>query len=130
MTTANATATAPTVGPWPAILAGLIASLVGYGSSFVIVLQGLVGVGANTGEAESGLLAVGTAMGLCAVVLALRYRMPIAIAWSTPGAALLAATGPVAGGFSAAVGAFLIAGGLVVIAGLWKPLGRAVLAIP
>src|SRR5581483_3313790 len=58
------------------------------------------------------------------------YRMPIAIAWSTPGAALLAATGPVQGGFAAAVGAFLIAGGLVVIAGLWKPLGRAVLAIP
>jgi benzoate membrane transport protein len=118
------------VGPWPAILAGLIASLVGYGSSFVIVLQGLAGVGATPGEAASGLLAVGTAMGLAAIAFALRYRMPIAIAWSTPGAALLAATGPVAGGFPAAVGAFLIAGALVVIAGLWKPLGRAVLAIP
>jgi benzoate membrane transport protein len=131
--TTDATTANPTtirVGPWPAILAGLIASLVGYGSSFVIVLQGLVGVGATPGEAASGLLAVGTAMGLCAIVFALRYRMPIAIAWSTPGAALLAATGPVAGGFPAAVGAFLVAGALVVIAGLWKPLGRAVLAIP
>jgi len=130
MTTEATTAAAPSVGPWPAILAGLIASLVGYGSSFVIVLQGLVGVGATPGEAASGLLAVGTAMGLCAVVLALRYRMPIAVAWSTPGAALLAATGPVTGGFPAAVGAFLVTGALVVIAGLWKPLGRAVLAIP
>jgi benzoate membrane transport protein len=131
--TAEATTTEamqPRVGPWPAILAGLIASLVGYGSSFVIVLQGLVGVGATPGEAASGLLAVGTAMGLAAIYFALRYRMPIAVAWSTPGAALLAATGPVAGGFPAAVGAFLIAGALVVIAGLWKPLGRAVLAIP
>ena len=133
--TSEATTEAPTpltsrVGPWPAILAGLIASLVGYGSSFVIVLQGLVGVGATPGEAASGLLAVGTAMGLCAIYFALRYRMPIAVAWSTPGAALLAATGPVAGGFPAAVGAFLVAGALVVIAGLWKPLGRAVLAIP
>jgi benzoate membrane transport protein len=130
MTTEATTQPVATVGPWPAILAGLIASLVGYGSSFVIVLQGLVGVGASPGEAASGLLAVGTAMGLAAVVLALRYRMPIAVAWSTPGAALLAATGPVAGGFAAAVGAFLLAGALVVIAGLWKPLGRAVLAIP
>lgn len=120
----------PRVGPWPAILAGLIASLVGYGSSFVIVLQGLVAVGASPAESASGLLAVGTAMGLCAVVFGLRYRMPIAVAWSTPGAALLAATGPVNGGFAAAVGAFLIAGALVVIAGLWRPLGRAVLAIP
>jgi benzoate membrane transport protein len=130
MTTEATTQATRHVGPWPAILAGLIASLVGYGSSFVIVLQGLVGVGATPGEAASGLLAVGTAMGLAAIAFALRYRMPIAIAWSTPGAALLAATGPVAGGFPAAVGAFLIAGGLVVIAGLWKPLGRAVLAIP
>jgi benzoate membrane transport protein len=127
---ATTEATLPRVGPWPAILAGLIASLVGYGSSFVIVLQGLVGVGATPGEAASGLLAVGTAMGLAAIVFALRYRMPIAIAWSTPGAALLAATGPVAGGFPAAVGAFLVAGALVVLAGWWKPLGRAVLAIP
>src|SRR3569833_3117730 len=117
MTTAATTQPATQVGPWPAILAGLIASLVGYGSSFVIVLQGLVGVGASPGEAASGLLAVGTAMGLAAIVLALRYRMPIAVAWSTPGAALLAATGPVEGGFPAAVGAFLIAGALVVIAG-------------
>jgi benzoate membrane transport protein len=130
MTTEATATTINRVGPWPAILAGLIASLVGYGSSFVIVLQGLVGVGATPGEAASGLLAVGTAMGLCAIVFALRYRMPIAIAWSTPGAALLAATGPVAGGFPAAVGAFLIVGLLVVVAGLWKPLGRAVLAIP
>lgn len=118
------------VGPWPAILAGLIASAVGYGSSFAIVLQGLIGVGASPSQAASGLLAVGTMMGLAAIVFALRYRMPIAIAWSTPGAALLAATGPDPAGFPAAVGAFLVAGALVVIAGLWRPLGRAVLAIP
>lgn len=121
---------AKTVGPWPPILAGLLASVVGYGSSFAIVLQGLIGVGATAGQAESGLLALGTMMGLAAVVFGLRYRMPIAVAWSTPGAALLATTGVIEGGFAAAVGAFIIAGALVIIAGLWKPLGRAVLAIP
>jgi benzoate membrane transport protein len=36
----------------------------------------------------------------------------------------------VEGGFPAAVGAFLVAGVLVVIAGQWKPLARAVAAIP
>jgi benzoate membrane transport protein len=123
-------ATAKAVGPWPPILAGLLASVVGYGSSFAIVLQGLIGVGATPGQAESGLLALGTMMGLAAVVFGLRYRMPIAIAWSTPGAALLATTGVIEGGFAAAVGAFILAGVLVVVAGLWKPLGRAVLAIP
>src|SRR4051794_27616122 len=118
------------VGPWPPILAGLLASVVGYGSSFAIVLQGLIGVGATPGQAESGLLALGTMMGLAAVVFGLRFRMPIAVAWSTPGAALLAATGVIEGGFAAAVGAFIVAGVLVVVAGWWKPLGRAVLAIP
>jgi benzoate membrane transport protein len=34
------------------------------------------------------------------------------------------------GGFQAAVGAFLLSGALIVIAGLWRPLGRAVAAIP
>jgi benzoate membrane transport protein len=123
-------AQAKAVGPWPAILAGLLASVVGYGSSFAIVLQGLIGVGASTGQAASGLLMLGTMMGLAAVYFGLRYRMPIAIAWSTPGAALLATTGPDPAGFPAAVGAFLLAGALVVLAGFWKPLGRAVLAIP
>jgi benzoate membrane transport protein len=118
------------VGPWPAILAGLVAAAVGYGSSFAIVLQGLIGVGASVGQAASGLLMLGTMMGLAAVYFGLRYRMPIAIAWSTPGAALLATTGADPAGFPAAVGAFLIAGALVVLAGFWKPLGRAVLAIP
>src|SRR5690349_16325934 len=108
-------AQAKAVGAWPPILAGLLASVVGYGSSFAIVLQGLIGVGATTGQAESGLLALGTMMGLAAIVFGLRYRMPIAVAWSTPGAALLAATGAIEGGFAAAVGAFIVAGALVVI---------------
>jgi len=128
--TAERAITAKAVGPWPPILAGLLAAVVGYGSSFAIVLQGLIGVGATPGQAESGLLALGTMMGLAAVVFGLRFRMPIAVAWSTPGAALLAATGAIEGGFAAAVGAFIIAGALVVLSGLWKPLGRAVLAIP
>src|SRR4051794_2266274 len=100
------------VGPWPAVLAGLLAAVVGSGSSFAIVLQGLIGVGATPAQAESGLLALGTMMGLAAVVFGLKYRMPISIAWSTPGAALLAATGVAEGGFPAAVGAFIVAGAL------------------
>jgi benzoate membrane transport protein len=56
--------------------------------------------------------------------------MPVTLAWSTPGAALLVATGVPAGGFPAAVGAFLLAAGLVVAAGAWRPFGRAVSSIP
>ena len=56
--------------------------------------------------------------------------MPISVAWSTPGAALLAASAMPAGGFPEAVGAFLVCGGLILLAGLWPQLGRWVAAIP
>jgi benzoate membrane transport protein len=56
--------------------------------------------------------------------------MPISIAWSTPGAALLVTTGAPEGGFAAAVGAFLAASLLLVAAGLWRPFARAVERIP
>jgi len=56
--------------------------------------------------------------------------MPIAIAWSTPGAALLIGAGPVDGGFPAAVGAFAVCAALTVVAGLVPWLARAIAAIP
>jgi benzoate membrane transport protein len=110
--------------------AGLIAAFVGFSSAFAIVLEGLTKVGATRSEAASGLMAVSVSMGVCAIFLSLRYRMPISIAWSTPGAALLADSATPRGGFPAAVGAFLVTGVLIVLSGLWKPLGRWVAAIP
>jgi benzoate membrane transport protein len=110
--------------------AGLIAAFVGFSSAFAIVLEGLTRVGASRSEAASGLMAVSISMGICAVILSLKYRMPISIAWSTPGAALLADSATPHGGFPVAVGAFVVTGALIVVSGLWKPLGRWVVAIP
>ncbi len=117
------------VGAQP-LAAGVLAAVVGFASSFTVVLQGLRGVGADPGQAASGLTALCVLVGLTALVLALATRMPVSVAWSTPGAALLAATGAPEGGFPVAVGAFLLAAGLVVTAGLWRPFGRAIAAIP
>ena len=116
--------------PMQAISAGLLAGLVGFASSFAVVLQGFVAMGASPSQAASGLMAVSIAMGLCGVLLSLWKRMPISCAWSTPGAALMAASIMPAGGFAEAVGAFIICALLLILAGLWKPLGRAVAAIP
>ena len=113
-----------------AFSAGLLAAFVGYASSFAVVVQGLAAVGATQAESISGLAALAIAMGVCAIWLSARSRLPISIAWSTPGAALLASTGPLAGGFGAAVGAFLIVGALIVAAGLWRRLGEWVALIP
>ena len=112
------------------IAAGLLAAFVGFASSFAVVLQGLAGVGASPAQAASGLMALSICMGLSGIVLSLRRRMPISVAWSTPGAALLATSGAVEGGFAAATGAFLLTGLLLVAAGLWRPLGRWVQRIP
>jgi benzoate membrane transport protein len=110
--------------------AGVVTAFVGFASSFAVVLNGLTAVGASDAQAASGLMMLSIAMGLAGIVLSLWFRMPISGAWSLPGAALLAATGAAPGGFAAATGAFLVAGLLIVAAGLVKPFGRAVAAIP
>lgn len=133
MSASSPSPTAPAPTPiTPAVAAGLLSAFVGFASSFAVILQGLIAVGATQAQAASGLMALSLAMGLCAILLSLRTRMPISIAWSTPGGALLAASAgqEIAGGFAGAVGAFLVCGALLTLAGLWKPLGRAVAAIP
>jgi benzoate membrane transport protein len=98
--------------------------------AFAVVLAGLRAVGATDAQAASGLLVLCVAMGVVAIGLSLRTRMPIAMAWSTPGAALLVTTGVPDGGWPAAVGAFAVTGVLLALAGLWRPLGRLIAAIP
>ena len=114
----------------PPLAAGLLAAFVGFASSFAVVLRGFSAVGATPAQAASGLMAAAIAMGIGGIWLSLRTRMPVSVAWSTPGAALLSSTGMVEGGFPAAVGAFLATGALIVAAGLFRPLSRAVAAIP
>lgn len=113
-----------------AVGTGLVVALVGYASSIAVVVQGLKAVGATTPEIASGLLAMAIGLGTVAVVASFATRDPISIAWTTPGMALLAASGAVAGGFPAAVGAFVLAGLLIVATGFFEPLGRLVAAIP
>jgi len=113
-----------------AIFMGILTAFAGFASSFAVVVQGLTAVGASEAQAASGLMALSIAMGLCGVLLSAATRAPVSIAWSTPGAALLVTTGAVDGGFAAAVGAFLVCGLAFILAGLWKPLGRAIAAIP
>lgn len=133
MTTDTAASHPTSLTPAPltsAIAAGLLSAFVGFASSFAVILQGLTAVGASQAQAASGLMALSLAMGFCAIVLSWKTRLPISIAWSTPGGALLASSAIAEGGFSAAVGAFILCGILLTLAGLWKPLGRAVAAIP
>jgi len=110
--------------------AGIVGAVTGFASSFALVVAGLHAVGASDADAASGLLALCLLQGMLAIVLGLRYRMPLAFAWSTPGAALLVAAQATTGDYRAAVGAFLLCGVLLVITGLWPALARAMTRIP
>lgn len=112
------------------ITLGLLAAFVGFASSFAVVLAGFAAVGATTAQAASGLVVLCLLMGVLGLGFSVLWRMPISIAWSTPGAALLVTTGAPEGGFAAAAGAFLAASLLLVLAGLWRPFARAVERIP
>jgi benzoate membrane transport protein len=112
------------------ILAGVIGAVTGFASSFALVVAGLIAVGATPQEAASGLLALCLGQAILAIVMSWRFRMPLSFAWSTPGAALLIAAEGTTGSYSAAIGAFVVCGALIVLTGVWGALGRAMTRIP
>lgn len=108
----------------------MVASLSGFATSFALVIAGLQAVGASEAQATSGLLALCLVSGIVTIALSWRYRQPISIVWSTPGAAVLLAAGGGDVSFASAVGAFIVCGLLVASCGLAPALGRAVARIP
>ncbi|MGE0350899.1 benzoate/H(+) symporter BenE family transporter [Hydrogenophaga sp.] len=114
-----------------AATAGFVAVLVGFTSSVAIVFQAAQAFGATPAQITSWMWALGLGMGLCSAIPSLVLRQPVMIAWSTPGAAVLATAG-LAGGFTMAdaVGAFLISAALIVIVGATGWFERVMNRIP
>jgi benzoate membrane transport protein len=112
------------------IVAGVLAAVVGYASTFTLVLSGLGHAGATPAQAASGLFATTLLLGLLNVVVAWRLKIPLSFAWSTPGVAFLLTIAAPEGGYPVVVGAFIVTGLLIVLAGLIKPFARLVAAIP
>lgn len=115
-------------------IAGITTGLVGFLSSFVIVIAMLQNLGATDGQIASGLLIVCFAVGISTLFLSYSAKAPITVAWSTPGAALIAGAFAASEGdgatFSRAMGAFIIVGVLLIITGLVRPLADLVSRIP
>jgi benzoate membrane transport protein len=108
--------------------AGIIAPLVGTASTVALVIAAAQAVGATPGQTISWLAAVSLAKALGGMALTWRYRIPIVLAWSTPGAALIGASSGIA--FPEAVGAFVFASALIILTGLIRPLGDLVARLP
>lgn len=112
-----------------AVVAGVIAVLVGTASSAAIVFAAANAAGASAGELASWMLALGVGLGATCIGLSLRYRAPVVTAWSTPGAAVLA-TGLLGATMAQAVGAFVVSAVLITISGLTGWFARVMDRIP
>jgi benzoate membrane transport protein len=110
------------------ISAALVASFVGYAASVAIVLAAATALGATASQTASWLLAISLGKALGMALLSWRARVPVILAWSTPGAALIAATEGIT--MAEGVGAFLVTGILITATGLIRPLGALVARIP
>lgn len=111
------------------IVAGFIAVLVGYTSSVIFVIQAAHAAGANNLEVASWLLALSLGMGLTSISFSLFYKIPILIAWSTPGAALLIAN--LSGySLSEAIGAFMVSAILIFLTGITGVFNKFIQRIP
>lgn len=112
-----------------AIVAGFIAMLTGYTSSLVLMFQAGSAAGLSSGQISSWVWALSIGMAVCSIGLSLRYRTPITVAWSTPGAALLITSlGGVS--YAEAIGAYITCAVLVVICGLTGSFERLVKRLP
>ena len=109
--------------------AAIVAVLVGFGGTVPIILAAAQASGATPAQSASFLMGLCLAMAVSTLVLSLRHRMPTIAAWSTPGAALVASATAIPG-IEAAVGAFVLAAGRVVLTATLAPLGRLIDRIP
>ncbi|MGB9089028.1 MAG: benzoate/H(+) symporter BenE family transporter [Pseudomonas farsensis] len=112
-----------------AVVAGFIAMLTGYTSTLVLMFQAGQAAGLTQGQISSWIWALSIGMAVCTIGLSLRYRTPITVAWSTPGAALLITS---LGGvpYSEAIGGYIICALLVLVCGVTGSFERLVRRIP
>ena len=107
----------------------LIATVVGFGGTIALVIQAMSALGASIEQTGSAVTALCLGFAVGGIALSLKTRIPVVLAWSTPGAALLAATPP---GITwpTAVAVFLVAAAFMIILGLVPALGRLAARIP
>jgi benzoate membrane transport protein len=119
----------PKAPPLSAWSSALIATVIGFGGTVALVVQALSTLGATVDQTSSALTALCLAIGLTGAALSLRLRIPVVLAWSTPGAALLAASGSSLP-WPVVIAAFVAAALLTILLGLIPTLGRLADRIP
>lgn len=109
--------------PISAWTAALVAATVGYAGTATLLVQSMRTLGANQIQIGSALTALCIGIALGGSLLSFRSRTPVVLAWSTPGAALLAAV-PAGMPWHVAVGVFISASLMMLVFAVVPALGR------
>ena len=100
-----------------AMVAGAVATVISFAGPLVIIFQAAHGAGLDDRQLSSWIWAISLGSAVLGVLLSLRYRVPVVVAWSIPGSALLVTQLPELG-LDQAVGAYLVAAVLMLIVGV------------
>jgi benzoate membrane transport protein len=112
------------------ILAGTVASVTGTAATTAIFLSAFVAIGATKEQTVSMVALMLVFYGSLSILLSWRFKMPLSVVWSTPGAALLASSSVSGIGFENVMGGISVCGLLLALTGLWPKLGELVSSIP
>lgn len=112
-----------------ALVAGFIATVISYAGPLVIIFQAARTAALPAEVLSSWIWAISMGSGVLGIVLSLRYRVPVVIAWSAPGSALLVTLLPQVG-MAQAVGAYLVANLIVLVVGLSGAFDKVVARLP
>ena len=110
------------------VISAIVAVLVGFGGSVAIILAAASAVGATPEQTSSWVAALCVSIMATTAVLSIRHRIPVVTAWSTPGAALIAASSVPS--FEAAVGAFLLCAVLILLTATFRAVSALIERIP
>ena len=115
--------------PASAFSSAAVATVIGFGGTVALVVQAGQVLGADAGQIGSMVTALCLGIGVPGALLSWRLKIPVVLAWSTPGAALLAAS-TLGLSWPTAIGAFVFAALLMILTGLIPALGRLAARIP
>ncbi|QIB32498.1 benzoate/H(+) symporter BenE family transporter [Ancylobacter pratisalsi] len=110
------------------VTSAVVAALVGFGGTLALIVAAAQAVGATPAQTASGVIGLCLSMAATSAWLGWNHRIPIITAWSTPGAALVAGSHGLTA--QTAVGAFLVAGALILVTAAVRPLGALVQRLP
>lgn len=111
----------------PAIIAGIIATTISYAGPLVIVFQAAQSL--EPAIVASWIWAISIGSGVLGIVMSWRWRVPIVVAWSAPGSALLVTMLPQTD-FATAVGAYIVANLAVLVVGASGAFDRLMKRLP